>query len=458
MIGDGLLAALFRIWRYDREDDDRRGRIRKRRLETLLAAARERSPFYAERCADLPADAGLVDFPPVTKQELMARFDDWLTDPSIRLVDLRRFMANRNNIGRAFGGRYTPFATSGSTGSPAVILYDRRAMSVFLALGAARSLPRRADLLAMARTGRRTAGLYASGGFYLSAGSMQGVQARFPWKKRQLRLVSVLEPLSSIVRELNDFQPAMLGGYPSALELLVDEARVGRLHIAPAAIMAGGELLSTELRARLAETFHCSVQSTYSCTEGGVVACECVEGHLHVNEDWVIVEPVDANGDPVPDGVRSDRILLTNLANLVQPVIRYVVTDRIIMHREGCACGKTSPWLEIEGRSDDILDFPMDAGRARISPLALYAALRETEGLRRFQLVQHDDGRLELGIDCAQGFSRDEVFVEAKSRLEALLAANGISGVAVSLSAEPPAADPASGKYRHVLMERRTGR
>jgi phenylacetate-coenzyme A ligase PaaK-like adenylate-forming protein len=454
MMGDGLLAALFRIWRHDRADDEGRSLTGRRRLEALLATARERSPFYAERCANRPTDAGLEAFPPVTKEELMARFDDWLTDPSVRLEDVRRFMSDRRNIGKALGGRYTPFATSGSTGSPAIVLYDRRAMSVFLALGAIRSLPRRADLLAMARTGRRTAGLYASGGFYLSGGSMQGVQTRFPWKKRQLRLVSVLEPLASIVRELNDFQPALLGGYPSALELLIDEAEEGRLRIAPAAIMAGGELLSAELRTRLAETFHCSVQSTYSCTEGGVVACECALGHLHVNEDWVIVEPVDANGDPVPDGVRSDKILLTNLANLIQPVIRYVVTDRIIMHREGCACGKTSPWLEIEGRSDDILDFPTDSGRVRISPLAIYACVRETSGLRRFQLVQHEDGRLELRIECAEGFPREKVFDEARSRLEAILAANGISGAAVSLSAEPPAVDPESGKYRHVLKKK----
>lgn len=458
MMGDGLLAALARVWRYDRASDEHRDRIRQRRLAALLATARERSPFYAERCANLPADAGLGDFPPVTKQELMARFDDWLTEPSVRLDDVSRFMADGGNIGKALGGRYTPFATSGSTGSPAVILYDRRAMSVFLALGAIRSIPRRADLLAMARKGRRTAGLYASGGFYLSGGSMQGVQAKMPWKRRQMRLVSVLEPLPSIVRELNDFQPAMLGGYPSALELLLGEAREGRLRIAPAAIMAGGELLSAELRARLAETFHCSVQSTYSCTEGGVVACECVEGHLHVNEDWVIVEPVDSGNAPVPDGTRSDRILLTNLANLAQPVIRYVVTDRVTMHREGCACGKTSPWLEIEGRSDDILDFRADSGRVRISPLALYATLRETAGLRRFQLTQREGGALELRIECAGDISREAVFGEAKSRIEALLSANGLTGVEVSLSGEPPAVDPASGKYRHVMKEKQDAR
>ena len=96
--------------------------------------------------------------------------------------------------------------------------------------------------------------------------------------------------MEEIVTGLNDFQPAMLGGYPTALELLFDEQRSGRLKIEPVIIMTGGEYLSDELRQQLAETFNCYVQTNYSCTEGGTVACECREGHIHINEDWVIVE------------------------------------------------------------------------------------------------------------------------------------------------------------------------
>lgn len=87
------------------------------------------------------------------------------------------------------------------------------------------------------------------------------------------------------------------------------------------------------------------------------MACECRERHFHVNDDWLIVEPVDAEGKPVPDGVLSDKILLTNLFNYTQPFIRYEVTDRVIIHHEPCHCGNLSPWLELEGRTDDITTF-----------------------------------------------------------------------------------------------------
>lgn len=33
--------------------------------------------------------------------------------------------------------------------------------------------------------------------------------------------------------------------------------------------MTGGEYLSDDLRERLADAFHCYVQTSYACTEGG---------------------------------------------------------------------------------------------------------------------------------------------------------------------------------------------
>jgi phenylacetate-coenzyme A ligase PaaK-like adenylate-forming protein len=110
-----------------------------------------------------------------------------------------------------------------------------------------------------------------------------------PWKKKQMAITSALLPISKIVEELNAFQPAMLGGYPTILELLTEEQKSGRLRIRPVIIMTGGEYLSNQLRDKLSEAFQCYVQTNYSCTEGGTIACECTEQHFHINDDWVIV-------------------------------------------------------------------------------------------------------------------------------------------------------------------------
>jgi phenylacetate-CoA ligase len=60
---------------------------------------------------------------------------------------------------------------------------------------------------------------------------------------------------------------------------------------------------------------------------------------MHLADDLVIVEPVDEHGDPVPPGVRSDRVYLTNLFNLVMPLIRYEITDPVTAINGPCACG-----------------------------------------------------------------------------------------------------------------------
>lgn len=60
--------------------------------------------------------------------------------------------------------------------------------------------------------------------------------------------LDVRTPTAEIVEKLNRFSPVMLGGYPSGLELLADEQAAGRLHISPAIVMTGGELLRDEVR------------------------------------------------------------------------------------------------------------------------------------------------------------------------------------------------------------------
>lgn len=158
------------------------------------------------------------------------------------------------------------------------------------------------------------------------------------------------------------------------------EQEKGNLHIRPAMIMTGGEKLNDDVREYLSKVFGCYVQTNYSCTEGGTVACECTERHFHINDDWIIVEAVDENNQPVPFGTQSAKVLLTNLANKICPIIRFEITDRIILHKEPCACGNSRPWLTLEGRTDDILVF---GNGIKFASLPLYAILKEVQGIER---------------------------------------------------------------------------
>ena len=447
----GILKAMKLCMDYKKMDAEKREKIRNERLKELVEYARKNSPYYRELYKDVPENFTLKDLPETNKKTLMEHWSDWVTDRNLKLEDTEQFMADKNNIGRLLKGKYLVVTTSGSTGNPLTAVYDKTANNIMGGISACRSYARKEDLKAFILRGGKSIGVFADDGFYLGNSSIRSRLLSMPWKKKQLAVSSALYPIHEIAHQLNEFQPAMLGGYPSNLEQLIDEAKEDRLHISPVIIMTGGEYLSDKLRKALSEVFHCYVQTSYSCTEGGTVACECKEKHFHINDDWLIVEPVDKDGESVLDGVQSDRILLTNLYNYTQPYIRYEVTDRVIMHHEPCPCGNSAPWIELEGRTDDVTSFDENGKEIRIAPLALYAVLKEVHDIRRFQLLVYKGNRLEIRLEEKEGADRPEVFEKAKNSLEKYFASQGIFHMTYVFSDDLPEQDPGSGKFKHIV-------
>ena len=447
----GIFKAMKLCKDYEKMGVQQREAVQRERLVALVKHARECSPYYGKLYENLPEDFQLEELPPVDKRTLMENWDDWVCDRDLSFREVESFLGDTDNIGRWLKKKYLVFTTSGSTGNPLVAVVDKAANNIMGGISACRSYARKEDLMAFMKRGGKSIGVFADGGFYLGNSSIRSRLRTMPWKKKKMAVSSALYPTEQIVAQLNEFQPDMLGGYPSHLELLVEEAKAGRLKIHPVIIMTGGEYLSDGLRKQLGEVFQCYVQTSYSCTEGGCVACECRRQHFHINDDWVIVEPVDKDGNPVPDGVRSDKILLTNLFNFAQPYIRYEVTDRVVMHHEPCGCGNPSPWIELEGRTDDVISFLEKGETVRVAPLAIYAVLKEVHGIRRFQVLGYPGNNIVLRLEEKESADRVSAFAEAKERLERYLAEQGISEAEITLSEETPRQDAGSGKYKHVV-------
>ena len=435
----GLLQAMVKTCRADHLSRGQLEHLQQRRLNALVRFAREHSPYYRELFAKVGEEFRLEDLPATSKPEMMANFDRVLTDSAITMRRIEEYTKDPDHIGRMIDGKYLVFKTSGSTGNPAVVLYDKPSIAVSSAVAALRTFARHEDLKAFMRHGKKTAGVFADHGFYLACGMSRYLQLKMPGRQTKIT-VDVNAPEAQIIEELNAFAPAMLSGYPSNLALLADAEEL-RIH--PDVVITGGELLTEAVRGKLKNKFSCTVQTHYSCTEAGEIACECREGHLHINEDWVIVEPVDRDGKPVGDGVLSDRVLITNLANRIQPFIRYELTDRIVVHSEPCQCGRNTRWLEIEGRTDDTL--MLESG-VKVAPMSLYRILEEVKGVRRFQLVQRSPEALELRLAADD---RGAAFQAAKGELGSFFESKGLS-VEILLADDLPQADPVSGKFKHV--------
>ena len=121
-------------------------------------------------------------------------------------------------------------------------------------------------------------------------------------------------------------------GYPTKLAQLAREQLAGRLAIAPRSVTATSEQLSAEDRATITAAFGVPVINQFASTEGLVGHSEPGGSVLTFATDMCIVELVDAENRPVADGAASTRILVTNLYNLTQPLIRYELTDRFVRY------------------------------------------------------------------------------------------------------------------------------
>ena len=434
--------------------DDALAARQRHRLGELLAAAATTSPMYRELLAGRdPATLALADLPIVRKPELRRRFHEWVADPAIRLDDLLRFVADRSGIGAPFLGRYVVWESSGSTGEPAVFVQDAAAMATYDALEAIRRPHLRPydRMLDPWGVTERVAFVGAIGGHFASVVSIERLRRLNPLLSSRLRSISFLQPVTSLVAELHRNSPTVVATYPSAAVLLAEECLAGRLRIAPKEIWTGGETLSPAMRAFVHKAFECPVISSYGTSEFLSLASECSLGSLHLNSDWVILEPVDARGDPVPRGTPGVTTLLTNLANHVQPLIRYDISDRVALHPGTCACGCRLPMIDVEGRCDDsLLLGPAGRSKTRILPLALSTILEEEAGLFDFQLVQTGPAVLDL-CTSQLGSAADDGLRRGRSALLGFLSRQGAGKVRIRCRSGHPARRGRTGKVTRVI-------
>lgn len=272
---------------------------------------------------------------------------------------------------------------------------------------------------------------WATGGHFASTVSIERLRRLNPMLSTRLRSVSFLQPVKRLVAELHAHAPTVVATYPSAAVLLAEERLAGRLTIAPQEIWTGGETLSPAMRQFVADAFGCPVVNSYGASEFLTLACECRCGVLHLNSDWAILESVDAHGVAVAPGSVGAATLLTNLANHVQPLIRYDLGDRIALRASACACGSHLPVVEVEGRCDDTLRFsPRGRPAVQILPLALCTVLEDAARLFDFQLIQQGPNELSLSTPAC-GAKAESGLRQARTVLSAFLAAQGAGKVRI---------------------------
>jgi phenylacetate-CoA ligase len=452
--GEARLA--LDVWRAQREGVAGLARRQALRLTALVAHARVSSRFYRRLYHDVPArGVTLRDLPPVTKPELMDAFDDWVTDPRVTRAGVEAFTADLAQIGALYQDAWFVCTSSGTTGHPGLFVHDGDAIAIYRALNVVRldlAWLSAEQWLRFVPRGVRWAAVMGAGGHFLGAGWMELERRRSRWRARAYRVFPAQRPLRELGASLDAFDPTILSGYPSVLELLAQEQLDGRLHLRPILMEVAGESTTPEARARMAAAFGCAIHTAYGASECLSLAASCAHDWLHVNSDWEILEPVDEDFHPTPPGEPSHTVLLTNLANRIQPIIRYDLGDSVLVRPNPCPCGSPLPAIRVAGRRDDVLRLVTADGRTvRLAPLAIAVVVNKIPGAHRSQLIQTGPATIHLRLEPKPGVDVEQVWRDLITRLNVYLRDQGLSNVAVVRASEPPEQSGHSGKFRQVI-------
>jgi phenylacetate-CoA ligase len=236
--------------------------------------------------------------------------------------------------------------------------------------------------------------------------------------------------------------------YPSSLYLLCLHARKEGRNLRGtgiATIFVTGEVCFPHQRELISETFNCPVASGYGGRDSGFIAHECSHGGMHIMADATIVEILDGEGRPVPDG-QTGEITVTDLYSSEVPFIRYATGDIGAMSARMCSCGRALPLLEkIEGRTTDFIVAPDGTILHALSTIYI---LREIEGIEQFRIRQKDFDRFHIQLVCNERY-----LIASESRIRDALARR--LGAPLDVTIEYLAVLPTepSGKFRQVISD-----
>jgi phenylacetate-CoA ligase len=414
--------------------------MQRARLRALLARAIERSPFHAARLAGIdPGQFDLADLPglPVmTKAQMMDNFDEILTDRR-----LTRDLAEQHITASAASPAlllrdYVCLVSGGSSGLRGVFVQTageyaefaasvmRRAMAAFLASGG-----RLADGLVIGIVGAASP-VHSSG---LAAATASSPPVRMVPAPATL-------PTSAIVHRLNAAQPPALIGHASKLAELAREQTAGHLRLRLRAVTSISEMLTTEDREAISEAFGVPVINMFVSTEGLAGHTDPGGGVFTFASDTCLAECVDEAGRPVPDGTASARVLVTNLHNLTQPLIRYELTDRFTP-----AGGSAGGFLRarVEGRADDVFRYDT----ASVHPSTLATPLLRAAAVREYQVRQTPRGA-DIAVVAESGLDDSSL----AAAVEQSLRHAGVTEPHVTISrVQAITRDPRTGKVRRFI-------
>lgn len=426
---------------------EERLKLQKDRLKELVAFARENSPYIRDKYKNLPEDYDLTDIPTSSKKEIVEHYEEWVTDREVNLEDVRQYLDSEDRYERPYLNKYSALTTSGSSGNPFYMVRDSYHNTIHATLMSQRLMRGYGGNVDLSKD--RAACLVYPDPHVSSYSSLLRMKRAQKEYADNAIAISPLLPKEEIIKQLNDFSPNVISCYPSVLCQIAHEQAAGNLKINLKGIFCSAELLTQEMYELLTNSFNCPVFNNYCSTEGGEIAMASGCPHLHINEDWVIIEPIDENGEVITSEDKwSSGVLVTDLSNYIQPIIRYRMEDSIRIHTN-CACKNSLPYMDIRGREAGLIEF----GGRSLRFINIGFLLEDRLGTYAVQVIKKSDHLMELRSMISVADGRDDYLKKAMEIIKEHLDEEGCTNFEIIISMEDPVRNRCGGKLSRYVEE-----
>ena len=198
------------------------------RLRALLACAIERSPFHARRLDGIDPGrfelADLARLPVMSKEQMMAGFDELATDRRLTRARTEQHLAASAEEPSLLASRYVCLASGGSSGLRGTFVQTIEEFAEFSASILRRLVARLAAAGPPPPGGVPVALVGAASPVHASGFAAAAAAAGYP--VRAISAPATL-PLAELVQRLNQVRPLVMMAHTSKLALLAGEQRAG---------------------------------------------------------------------------------------------------------------------------------------------------------------------------------------------------------------------------------------
>jgi phenylacetate-CoA ligase len=228
------------------------------------------------------------------------------------------------------------------------------------------------------------------------------------------------EALMRVVDQIRWFKPEVMVAYAAGAAALAGFINANHLRTWKSfPVLVGAERLWPHDREAIALAFG-DVFETYGCREVMLIAAEC-EAHagMHTSMETMIVEVIVRNQDGTTRAANpgeTGEVAITDLHNLASPMIRYLNGDLAVAHGPAvCACGRSLMKIgPIEGRTADTLRDGRGNAVGGLVFNILFGVMDQVA--KQFQVVQKSDGTVVMKVVPSTGprlADRDERAIHA---------------------------------------------